>query len=215
VVRCHSTVSRRGLTDAKTAIHAGCVFYAVTGGSKEARFAPEEAAALVLAHLKQVAQKHFGPAQPVQQAMIAVPASFTAFQRQSLHNAARIAGLEVLGLVNETSAAAMAYLYKLKLSGDFPKGESHVLVFSLGAEHLEVSLATIDDGFLKVKAVAFDDRLGGRHFDDRLLAHLEALGSRLPWIGRLLAATALPSAGTMMEADSCHSSCCAVLGVLV
>jgi hypothetical protein len=157
----------------------------------------------VLAHLKQVAQEHFEAGQPVQQAVIAVPASFHAFQRQALRNAARIAGLEVLRLVNETSAAAMAYLYKLTLSGEVPEGESHVLVFSLGAEHLEVSLATFDDGILEVKAVAFDDYLGGRHFDDRLLAHLEAVGSRLPCIGRLPAA--LPSAGTLVEADSCHA----------
>ncbi len=157
----------------------------------------------MLAHLKQVAQEHFGPGQPVQQAVIAVPASFHAFQRQALCNAARIAGLEVLRLVNETSAAAMAYLYKLKLSGEVPEGESYVLVFSLGAEHLEVSLATIDDGILEVKAVAFDDHLGGRHFDDRLLAHLEAVGSR-PALDRP-PAPGCTSAGTMMEADSCHA----------
>ncbi len=169
----------------------GVFHAAVTADGQEARFAAEEAAALVLAHLKQVAQEHFGPSQPVQRAVIAVPASFNAYQRQALCNAARIAGLEVLRLVHETSAAAMAYTHKLKLFGDLPEGESNVIVFSLGAEHLEVSLATSDDGILEVKAVAFDDRLGGRHFDDRVLAHLEAVGSRLPWIGRLPAAAAI------------------------
>ena len=134
----------------------------------------------MLAHLKQVAQQHFGADQLVQRAVIAVPASFHAYQRQALLNAARIAGLEVLRLVNETSAAAVAYTWQLQLSGEMPEGENNVLVFSMGAEHLEVSLITLDGGVVEVKAVAFDDSLGGRHFDERLLGHLEAVGGWRP-----------------------------------
>mmetsp|Transcript_13680 Transcript_13680/g.38744 ORF Transcript_13680/g.38744 Transcript_13680/m.38744 type:complete len:632 (+) Transcript_13680:119-2014(+) len=141
------------------------------------QFRPEEISAALLGRLKQVAEHNLG--HPVTQAVITVPAYFNDSQRQATKDAGAIAGLEVLRIINEPTAAAIAYgldqLDKPKAEGEDGSTERTVMVFDLGGGTFDVSLLSMEEGLLEVKATAGDTHLGGEDFDDRMVHHLATL----------------------------------------
>ncbi len=126
-------------------------------------YAPEEISALVLRKLVEDASKFLG--EKVNEAVITVPAYFNDAQRQATRDAGRIAGLEVLRIINEPTAAALAY-------GLDKKGSETVLVYDLGGGTFDVSILDIGDGVVEVRATAGDTHLGGDDFDRRIVDHL-------------------------------------------
>ncbi|WP_329586005.1 molecular chaperone DnaK [Kitasatospora sp. NBC_01250] len=127
------------------------------------QYAPEEISAQVLRKLADDAGKSLG--EKVTEAVITVPAYFNDAQRQATKDAGRIAGLEVLRIINEPTAAALAY-------GLDKKGHETVMVFDLGGGTFDVSLLDVGDGVVEVRATAGDSHLGGDDFDRRLVDHL-------------------------------------------
>src|SRR4051794_39030931 len=150
---------------------AKAVTYKVVPGPNDAvrfeirgkQYAPEEISALVLRKLAEDAGKFLG--ERVTEAVITVPAYFNDAQRQATQDAGKIAGLEVLRIINEPTAAALAY--------GLDKRESEtVLVFDLGGGTFDVNILDVGDGVVEVRATSGDTHLGGDDFDRRLVDHI-------------------------------------------
>ncbi|KAJ8099441.1 heat shock protein 70 family [Lipomyces tetrasporus] len=130
-------------------------------------FTPEEISSMILTKMKETAEGFLGGT--VSNAVITVPAYFNDSQRQATKDAGLIAGLNVLRIINEPTAAAIAYGLDKKADG-----ERNVLIFDLGGGTFDVSLLSIEEGIFEVKATAGDTHLGGEDFDNRLVNHFVA-----------------------------------------
>ena len=148
----------------KVVNHDGKPYIQVPTFDKDAnkKYAPEEISSLVLKKMKEIAESYLG--EEVKNAVITVPAYFNDQQRQSTKDAGTIAGLNVLRVINEPTAAAMAY-------GLDKKEEKNILVFDLGGGTFDVSLLTIEGGIFEVLSTAGDTHLGGEDFDQRIINH--------------------------------------------
>merc|ERR1712216_885897 len=136
----------------------------VQSQGEQKKFHPEEVSSMILTKMKETAEAYLGT--KVNDAVITVPAYFNDSQRQATKDAGQICGLNVLRIINEPTAAAIAY--------GLDKGSSaerNVLIFDLGGGTFDVSLLTIEEGIFAVKATAGDTHLGGEDFDNRLLNH--------------------------------------------
>ncbi|KAG6509044.1 heat shock 70 kDa protein-like [Zingiber officinale] len=141
----------------------------VTYKGEEKRFTPEEISSMVLSKMREIAEAFLG--QTIKDAVVTVPAYFNDSQRQATKDAGSIAGLNVIRMINEPTAAAIAYGLDKKAART---GEKNVLIFDLGGGTFDVSLLTIEEGIFEVKATAGDTHLGGEDFDNRLVNHFVA-----------------------------------------
>ena len=130
--------------------------------NEQKEFSPEEISSMILIKMKQIAESYLG--EPVTHAVITVPAYFNDSQRQATIDAGAIAGLNVLRIINEPTAAAIAY-------GLDKKGERRVLIYDFGGGTLDVSILEISDGFFEVKSTSGNSHLGGEDFDNKLVEY--------------------------------------------
>ncbi len=129
----------------------------------EAHYTPQEISAMILRRLKSIAEAHLG--ETVQKAVITVPAYFSDAQRQATREAGEIAGLEVMRIINEPTAAALSYEAN-------HQGHKKVLVYDLGGGTFDVSVVSIEDNVVEVLASHGNNHLGGDDFDAKIIAHL-------------------------------------------
>jgi heat shock protein 5 len=135
----------------------------VETGDGQSTFAPEEVSAMILQKMKQTAEAYLG--YTVEKAVVTVPAYFNDAQRQATKDAGTIAGMKVERIINEPTAAAIAY------GLDKREGEKNILVFDLGGGTFDVTLLTIDNGVFEVLATNGDTHLGGEDFDQRVMQY--------------------------------------------
>ena len=131
--------------------------------AKGKKYSPSQISAFILQKMRETAEKHLG--QPVTKAVITVPAYFNDAQRQATKDAGKIAGLEVLRIINEPTAASLAY-------GLDKKGGKKIAVYDLGGGTFDVSILEIGDGVFEVKSTNGDTFLGGEDFDDTIVDYL-------------------------------------------
>ncbi|XP_047319565.1 heat shock cognate 70 kDa protein 2-like [Impatiens glandulifera] len=133
---------------------------------EDKQFSAEEISSMVLVKMKEVAEAYLGTT--IKNAVVTVPAYFNDSQRQATKDAGVISGLNVMRIINEPTAAAIAYGLDKKASSS---GEKNILIFDLGGGTFDVSLLTIEEGIFEVKSTAGDTHLGGEDFDNRLVNH--------------------------------------------
>ena len=143
--------------------NSGKPFISVNYKGEQKTFSPEEISAMILTKMRDTATSYLG--EEVKDVVITVPAYFNDGQRQATKDAGAIAGLNVLRIINEPTAAAIAYGLNNK------SNEQNVLIFDLGGGTFDVSLLNIDDGIFEVRATAGDTHLGGEDFDNLLMQH--------------------------------------------
>jgi L1 cell adhesion molecule like protein len=132
--------------------------------NEDKEFQPEEISAMVLTKMKEIAESYLG--KKVKNAVVTVPAYFNDAQRASTKDAGAIAGLNIIRIINEPTAAAIAYGLDKK-----SEKEKNILIFDLGGGTFDVSILNIEEGIFEVKATAGDTHLGGEDFDSRLVKH--------------------------------------------
>ena len=138
----------------------------VTYKGEEKQFAAEEISSMVLTKMKEIAEAYLGST--IKNVVVTVPSYFNDSQRQATKDANIISGLNVMRIINEPTAAAIAYGLDKKATS---VGEKNVLIFDLGGGTFDVSLLTIEEGIFEVKATAGDTHLGGEDFDICLVNH--------------------------------------------
>merc|ERR1711991_750178 len=163
-------IGRRSDDDATKSFSDMVPYNIVEGSNKDAwveakgeKYSPSQISAFILQKMKETAESHLGD--EVTQAVITVPAYFNDAQRQATKDAGKIAGLEVLRIINEPTAAALAY-------GLEKKGGKTIAVYDLGGGTFDISILEIDDGLFEVKSTNGDTFLGGEDFDLRIVDHL-------------------------------------------
>ncbi|XP_074270764.1 heat shock cognate 70 kDa protein-like, partial [Silene latifolia] len=144
----------------------------VTYKDEEKKFPPEEISSMILVKMKETTEAYLG--KQVKDAVVTVPAYFNDSQRKATKDAGVIAGLNVLRIINEPTAAAIAYGLDKELTGSNNKVTKNILVFDLGGGTFDVSLVAVQKEAFEVKAVNGDTHLGGADFDTRLVSYLVA-----------------------------------------